>query len=154
MHRLKTVLRVKILETDIAVIQKKIPSSKRSEVTLKRLNKLLDVLGWDIGLGRTLHLLLLLAGVIAATTSFVLSTLACSRPNRDAQRGRPRLSSIFAISSGEHLATGGRPITAWEFPPPTKDVELATTPGIEEQYPDEPPPPYIEQDNTELQSYL
>lgn len=96
----------------------------------------------------------MLAGVIGATTSFVLSTLACSRPNSETERNRPRLSSIFAISGNDHLPTGGRPITAWEFPPPTKDVELATTPGIEEQYPDEPPPPYVEQDNDELQSHL
>nr|CAH0105882.1 unnamed protein product [Daphnia galeata] len=109
--------------------------------------------GYDIGLGRTLHLLLLFAGVIGATTSFVLSTLACSRPNREVTRSRPRLSSIFVVG-GDHIPTGGRPITAWEFPPPTKDAELASTPGIEEKYPDEPPPPYIEQDNADLQSHL
>ncbi len=97
--------------------------------------------------------MLLLAGVIGATTSFVLSTLACSRPNGEAARSRPRLSSIFAISGGD-VPTGGRPITAWEFPPPIKDVELARTPGIEEQYPDEPPPSYVEQDNNELHSQL
>ncbi|KAK4017419.1 uncharacterized protein LOC116924932 [Daphnia magna] len=109
--------------------------------------------GYDIGLGRTLHLLLLLAGVIGATTSFVLSTLACSRPNREAERSRPRLSSIFVIG-GDHLPTGGRPITAWEFPPPVKDHDLARSAGVEEQYPEEPPPPYVEQDNDELQCHL
>lgn len=109
--------------------------------------------GYDIQLGRTLHLLLLVSGVIGATTSFVLSTLACSRPNREASGIRPRLSSIFVVG-GDHLPTGGRPITAWEFPPPTKDTELANTPGIEEQYPDEPPPPYVEQDNADLQCHL
>lgn len=115
--------------------------------------------GYDIGLGRTLHLLLLVAGVIGATTSFVLSTLACSRPNNPSASGRnrPRLSSIFAISgSGDQMPSGNcnRPITAWEYPPPNKDVELAATAGIEEQYPDEPPPPYEEQEDTEQQSQL
>ncbi|XP_046639920.1 uncharacterized protein LOC124321055 [Daphnia pulicaria] len=109
--------------------------------------------GYDIQLGRTLHLLLLVSGVIGATTSFVLSTLACSRPNRESAGIRPRLSSIFVVG-GDNLPTGGRPITAWEFPPPTKDTELANTPGIEEQYPDEPPPPYVEQDNADLQCHL
>ena len=102
--------------------------------------------------------MLLLAGVIGSTTSFVLSTLACSRPSGEvsSSRSRPRLSSIFAISGGsDHVPSGVRPITAWEFPPPNKDVEnIANTPGIEENYPDEPPPPYVEQDNDELQSRL
>ena len=104
-------------------------------------------------MGRTLHLLLLLAGVIGATTSFVLATLACSRPTRE-EGGRPRLSSIFAISGSDHVPGGGRPITAWEFPPPTKDVQLATSTGAESEYPNEPPPPYVEQENDELSCHL
>jgi len=84
------------------------------------------------------------------------------------------LSSIFVVG-GDNLPTGGRPVKVKKcihqglvlyvssidldnglgIPnPTTKDTELANTPGIEEQYPDEPPPPYVEQDNADLQCHL
>lgn len=46
-----------------------------------------------------MHSLLVLCGVAGCTTSFILSTLACSRPggrdNGGSSGRRPRLSSIF-----------------------------------------------------------
>lgn len=81
--------------------------------------------------------MLMLCGVVGATISFVLATLACSRPNGD--EARAHYPSIYTVHNGPDVTAGVRPITAWEFPPPSKEPLPGDTFD-----PQEPPPPYEE----------
>jgi len=99
--------------------------------------------GYSISLGKTMHSLLMLVGLLASTTSFVLVTVSCSGAKQNDMLWQTervsRLSIVFRDGSNEGGGTvHGRPITPWEFPPPAKD------PLPLDQYPDEPPPLYVQ----------
>jgi len=104
------------------------------------------ICGYSIGLGKTMHSLLMLTGMMASMTSFVLATVTCSGAKRTNVPPRNELDSRLSIIVYGG-ATNGRPISPWEFPPPSKE------PLPSDQFPDEPPPVY-EQYELDSSSYL
>jgi len=104
--------------------------------------------GFNIGLGKTMHSLLMLVGLVSSMTSFILVTVSCTGATRNnAARESGRISQLSSSSSVGRGVLGGRPITPWEFPPPSKE------PLPFDQYPNEPPPVY-EQYEHDIVSHL
>ena len=98
--------------------------------------------GFNILLGKTMHSLLVLTGVLASTTSFILATITCGGARHDfytPDERRTRLSVIFDHNADD--AAIARPITPWEYPPPSKE------PLSFAEFPSDPPPLYQERES-------